>query len=116
MSRYVGARGTSDPSKRRSLAQLSVSDEITPSTRAAARETMAGLSELMDRIRSNGSLPNSPRDFAIAIMNSLVVIPGGPLLSAHSRFRFKTLQFYKRPTNAGFLARARPEISRAGRR
>jgi AcrR family transcriptional regulator len=62
---------TSDPEKRRALAQLSVSEEITSATRAAAHETMAGLAKLMERMRSNGSLRNTPMDFAAAIMNSL---------------------------------------------
>ena len=36
-------------SKRRALAQLHVSDEITPATRAAAHKAMAGIAELLER-------------------------------------------------------------------
>ena len=49
---------TSNPEKRRALAQLGVSDQITPATRAAVHKTMAGLAELMERMRANGPLGN----------------------------------------------------------
>jgi AcrR family transcriptional regulator len=62
---------TSNPEKRRALAQLSVSDEITPTTRAAAHKTMIGLAELMERMRTNGSLRSAPKGFAAAMMSSL---------------------------------------------
>ena len=60
-----------NPEKRRTLAQLGLSDEITPATRAAAHKTTIGLAELMERMRVNGSLRHTPMDFAAAIMNSL---------------------------------------------
>jgi AcrR family transcriptional regulator len=62
---------TSNPEKRRALAQLGVSDEITPATRAAAHKTMASLADLMEQMRTNGSLRNASKGFAGAIMNSL---------------------------------------------
>lgn len=62
---------TASPEKRRALAQLSVSDQITPETRAAGFKIMAGFIELMERMRVNGSLKNTPMNFAGAIMNSL---------------------------------------------
>ena len=62
---------TSNPEKRRALTQLGVSGEITPTTRAAAQKTMAGLADLMEQLRTNGSLRNASKGFAAAIMNSL---------------------------------------------
>lgn len=62
---------TSHPGKRRVLALLSVSDEITPESRAIGQEIMAGFIELMERIRGAGSLRNTSMSFAGAIMNSL---------------------------------------------
>jgi len=62
---------TSNPEKRRALAQLGVSGEITPATRAAAQKTMANLADLMEQIRTHGSLSNASKVFAAAIMNSL---------------------------------------------
>ena len=62
---------TANPEKRRALAQLGVSDEITPATRAAAHKTMASLADLMEQMRTNGSLRSASKGFAGAIMNSL---------------------------------------------
>ncbi|HEY8899616.1 MAG TPA: TetR/AcrR family transcriptional regulator [Chthoniobacterales bacterium] len=62
---------TSNPGKRRVVAQLSVSDQITPESRAAGSRIMAGFIDLMEQMRVTGSLRNSPMSFAGAIMNSL---------------------------------------------
>ena len=59
------------PEKRRALAQLGVSEEITPATRIAAHKTMRGLADLMAQIRANGPLRNVTMVFVGAIMNSL---------------------------------------------
>ena len=64
-------RAVSNPEKRRALAQLSVSDEITPATRAAAHKTMTKIAELMERCRSNGPMRDAPMGFVSAIMSSL---------------------------------------------
>ena len=61
----------SNPEKRRALAQLGVSDEITPANRAAVHKTMAGIGELLERSRANGPLRKAPMEFVAAIMNSL---------------------------------------------
>jgi AcrR family transcriptional regulator len=61
----------SDPDKRRALAQLAVSDEITPASRAAAHKTMAGIGDLLRRIRAIGPLRDAPMRFVVAIMDSL---------------------------------------------
>jgi AcrR family transcriptional regulator len=65
------AWAVSNPEKRRALAQLGVSDEITPATRAAGHKTMAGIAELMERCRAKGSMRKAPMAFVAAIMNSL---------------------------------------------
>ena len=59
------------PEKRRALAQLGVSDEITPETRAAGHKTMAGVAELLEHIRANGPMRKAPMGFVVAIMNSI---------------------------------------------
>jgi AcrR family transcriptional regulator len=58
------------PEKRRALAQLGVSDEITAATRAAAHKTMARIAELMERSRTKGPMRNAPIGFVAALMNS----------------------------------------------
>jgi AcrR family transcriptional regulator len=62
---------TSNPEKRGALAQLSVSGEITPVTRATAQKALVRLADLMEQMRTHGSLRNASKDFAAAIMNSL---------------------------------------------
>jgi AcrR family transcriptional regulator len=59
------------PEKRRALAQLSVSDEISPETRAASHKTMAGVAGLLEHLRSSGPMRKAPMGFVVAIMNSV---------------------------------------------
>jgi AcrR family transcriptional regulator len=60
-----------NPEQRRALAQLAVSDEITPASRAAGHKTMATISELIERSRASGPLRKAPMAFVAAIMNAL---------------------------------------------
>jgi AcrR family transcriptional regulator len=62
---------TANPEKRRALAQLSVSDQITPETRVAGVKIMAGFINVMERIRDSGALKDAPMTFVGALMNSL---------------------------------------------
>jgi AcrR family transcriptional regulator len=59
------------PEKRKALAQLSVSDEITPATREAGHKTMAALAELLERLRASGPMRNVSRTFVGALVNSV---------------------------------------------
>lgn len=59
------------PEKRRALAQLGVSDEITPETRAAGHKAMAGVAGLLEHIRASGPMRKIPMGFVVAIMNSV---------------------------------------------
>jgi AcrR family transcriptional regulator len=61
----------SNPEKRRTLAQLGVSDEMTPASRASGHKTMARIGELLERSRAKGPLRNAPRGLVAAIMDSL---------------------------------------------
>lgn len=58
------------PAKRRVLARLGVSDEITAETRAAVQREFAVLAEMMRRIREGGHLRNAPMPFVAALMTS----------------------------------------------
>jgi hypothetical protein len=62
---------TANPEKRRALAQLGVSDEITPETRETGHKTMAAMAELLERCRANGPMRDAPKAFAGAIMISV---------------------------------------------
>jgi AcrR family transcriptional regulator len=59
------------PEKRRALAQLGVSDEITPATRTAGHKTMARIAELLERSRANGPMRSASMGFVLGIMNSV---------------------------------------------
>jgi AcrR family transcriptional regulator len=61
----------SNPEKRRALAQLSVSDEITPATRAAGHKMMAHVADLVDRARAHGPMQKVSMVFLVALMNSV---------------------------------------------
>jgi AcrR family transcriptional regulator len=59
------------PDKRRALAQLSVSDEIRPETRAAGHKIMAGVAELLERVCGKGPMRTVPTNFVAGILNSV---------------------------------------------
>ena len=59
------------PEKRRTLAHLAVSDDITPLSHQAGRRSMAGIARLLERSRENGPMRDAPLDFVVALMNAL---------------------------------------------
>jgi hypothetical protein len=59
------------PEKRRALAQLGVSDEITPASRNTGHKTMAGIAALMEQGRANGPMRHAPFAFVSALMSSM---------------------------------------------
>ena len=60
-----------NPAKRRALAQLGVSDEITTATRASGHKTMTTIGELLGRLRAGGPMREAPMGFVIAAMTAL---------------------------------------------
>jgi len=60
-----------NPEKRRALALLGVSDDITPATRAAGHKTMADLTDLMERSRAKGPMRDAPLALVGALMNAV---------------------------------------------
>lgn len=63
--------GASNTDKRRALALLKVSDQITPKTQAAGFKLMAGFESLIEQMRIGGSLRNAPKGFIPAVLNAL---------------------------------------------
>src|SRR3984957_4791274 len=61
----------SNSEKRRALAQLSVSAEITPETRAAGHKMMAPVADLLERARAHGPMRKASMGFLVALMNSV---------------------------------------------
>ena len=61
----------SHPDKRSAVAQLGVSDEITPQTRASGHQTMAGIGVLLEQCRANGPMREAPMGFVVAMVTAL---------------------------------------------
>lgn len=61
----------SNPEKKRALAQLTVSDEITPATRAAGAQAMGGVLRRMEQLVARGPLRHTSMKFAGALINSM---------------------------------------------
>jgi AcrR family transcriptional regulator len=59
------------PEKRRALAQLGVSDEITASTHQAAGQALAGFARILERSRENGPMRDAPLTFVLSLANAL---------------------------------------------
>ena len=62
---------TSNPGKRRALALLSVSGDITQDSRAASHQAMAAVAGMLERARAGGPMRDAPMEFVVALMNAL---------------------------------------------
>jgi AcrR family transcriptional regulator len=62
---------TSFPEKRRTIAHLEVSDEVTLESRQTASQAMAGISALLNRARENGPMREAPKGFVVGLMSAL---------------------------------------------
>ena len=60
-----------NPEKRRALAQLGVSDEITPETRAKGHQLMSGIADVIKHTRADGPMRDAPLPFVSAMLNAL---------------------------------------------
>lgn len=66
-----GHWAVSFPEKHRTLAQLSVSDDITPEGLQAGHLAFAGIRELIEQSRANGPMGDTPLNFIAALMSGL---------------------------------------------
>ena len=62
---------TSYPEKRRTLAHLGVSDDITSESHQTGHQTMTGIAKLLERSRENGPMSDAPLTFIVALMSAL---------------------------------------------
>jgi AcrR family transcriptional regulator len=62
---------TSCPEKRRTLAHLEVSDDITLQSHQAASQKMAGIARLLERIRETGPMRDAPLGFIVSLMSAV---------------------------------------------
>jgi len=58
------------PKKRRVLALLEVSDEVTAESRAAGQRAMAGMGEVLVRVHGNGAMRGASPGLVLALTNS----------------------------------------------
>lgn len=59
------------PEKRKAMAQLGVSDDITPQTRQAGMAATADMAAFIERSRQHGSLRDAPLIFVGTLLNSI---------------------------------------------
>ena len=62
---------TEYPEKRRTLAQLEVSDEITLPVHRAASQALTGVAGILERSRENGPMRDAPLAFVVAVANAV---------------------------------------------
>ncbi|WP_407542591.1 TetR/AcrR family transcriptional regulator (plasmid) [Deinococcus radiomollis] len=62
---------TTSPEKRRTLAHLDVSDDITVASHQQARRTMADIARLLERCLEHGQMHGTPLEFMLALMNAV---------------------------------------------
>lgn len=85
---------TTNPDKRRALAQLEVADEVTAESQQLVRQAQAGMAELLERSRANGPMSDVPLGFVLtltsamadATMDTMIRDPGQA--DAHSAVAF----------------------------
>src|ERR1700683_576110 len=88
---------TAYPEKRRALAQLEVSDEITAPTHQAASQSLTGIAGTLERSRENGPMRDAPLAFVVALANALAdatidyIINDPDHADTHSRAGFDAL-------------------------
>ncbi len=62
---------TTNPEKRRALAQLDVSDEITPEAHRAVADAQKGMAKLLERIRADGPMRDAPLGFVLTLTSAI---------------------------------------------
>jgi AcrR family transcriptional regulator len=72
---HLSSRGlhwaVASPEKRRALAQLSVSEEVTAESREIGHQAMAGIARLLERSRENGPMREAPLALVVGLMNAV---------------------------------------------
>lgn len=62
---------STNPEKRRTLAQLSVSDEISGASRELGHQAMAGVANVLERSRQNSAMRDAPLALVAALIGAL---------------------------------------------
>jgi AcrR family transcriptional regulator len=62
---------TTNPGKRRALAQLEVADDITADSHQMVRSAFSGIADLLERSRASGPMRDAPLGFVLALTNAI---------------------------------------------
>jgi AcrR family transcriptional regulator len=62
---------TSNPEKRRALAQLEVADDITADSHRTVGVAFRGIADLLERSRASGPMRDAPLGFVLALTNAI---------------------------------------------
>jgi len=62
---------TTSPDKRRALAQLQVSDDITAASHQAVNSAFSGIAGLLERSRAGGPMQDAPLSFVLTLTNAI---------------------------------------------
>lgn len=62
---------TTNPEKRRALAQLEVADDITADTHRAVGSAFSGIADLLERSRASGPMRDAPLGFALSLTSAI---------------------------------------------
>ena len=88
---------TTNPEKRRALAQLEVSDEITLESHRTVAEAQQGMADVLERIRANGPMGEAPLGFVLTLTSAVADVTMDAMIrdpvraEAHSRVAFDAL-------------------------
>lgn len=62
---------TTNPDKRRALAQLEVADDITADSHRTVRSAFSSIADLLERSRASGPMRDAPLGFVLALTNAI---------------------------------------------
>lgn len=88
---------TTNPEKRRALAQLQVADDITAESHQTVSQALNGIAELLERSRANGPMQDAPLGFVLTLTSAMAdatidaMIREPALADAHSNVAFDAI-------------------------
>jgi len=88
---------TTNPEKRRALAQLQVADGITAGSHQTVSQALNGIAELLKRSRANGPMQDAPLGFVLILTSAMAdatidaMIREPALAEAHSNVAFDAI-------------------------
>jgi AcrR family transcriptional regulator len=88
---------TTNPEKRRALAQLEVADDITTESHQTVSQALNGIAELLERSRADGPMQDAPLGFVLTLTSAIAdatidsMIRDPAAAEAHSQMAFDAI-------------------------